>query len=112
MTPWYLGEGSVGSVSGMGAGVADWVRFRAQPYRVIRPPLAPQGEARPAEVDTRFGNAPVADAPFSNNAVNGAGAALNIVPWTDGGIFAMQRARYEAAAQIGPFRVSLLDVFA
>lgn len=112
MTPWYLGAGSVGAVGGMGVGFADWVRFRAQSYRVVHPAFAAQGQARPAEVDTRFGAAPATEPVIPNNLASQTDAALTIKPWTDAGSLPMQQARYEAAARIGPFRAALLDVFA
>lgn len=108
----YLFGSSIAPVGGLGAGVAYTARYLTQPYRVLGFPGSEHPSVRPVEEDTRLGAQLLPQTPLNGANFGLQNGELTLMRFLDFGSPAMLRARYEAAALIGPFRQPLLDASA
>ncbi len=110
-TDYWFGP-AITPVQGLGAGIAYGVQYVVQPYRVLRFPGAERPSVRPAAEDPRLGAQLIPPAPPWQGQVDQQNGELTFMRFLDFGSPAMLRARYEAAALIGPFRQPALDASA
>jgi len=85
-------------------------RYQSMRYRVIRFPGSAEASARPAALDTRFGNAPNVASPLAGVSVGQANARLATQLFTDYGQPEFTVARREVAYGVNPFPSGLNEV--
>jgi len=85
-------------------------RYQSMRYRAIRFPGSEQASARPAALDTRFGNAPNVASPLAGASFGQASARLATQPFTDYGHPEFTVARREVAYGVNPFPSGLNEV--
>ncbi len=110
-TDYWFGP-AITPVRGLGAGIAYGVEYVVQPYRVLRFPGTERPGVRPTAEDTRLGAQLIPPTTSWLGQVDLQNGELTLMRFLDFGNPAMLRARYEAAALIGPFRQPALDTSA
>ena len=85
-------------------------RYQSMRYRAIRFPGSEQASVRPAEIDTRFGNAPNVASPLAGVSLGQAGGRLATQPFADYGQPEFTVARREASYGVNPFPSGLNEV--
>ncbi len=85
-------------------------RYQSMRYRAIRFPGSEQSSARPAALDTRFGNSPNVTSPLAGASIGQASARLTTQPFTDYGHPEFAVARREVAYGVNPFQSGLNEV--
>ncbi len=108
----YLFGHAITPVRGLGQDIARGAQYVTQPYRVLRFPGTDRPGVRPAAEDTRLGAQLFPPTALGPARLDGQNGELTLMRFLDFGSPAMLRARYEAAALIGPFRQPLLDASA
>ena len=90
-------------VKAIGEGLSAHLKYQPHYYRTIRFPGSAVASARPAAIDTRFGNSPMVEPPLAKIQFGHRNASLTVRPFNDLGVPTMLLARLEAAMGHHPF---------